>query len=51
MRKRRRKGFDPANKRLDEFLTQLDIEEEKKKQIVDYFEKLAFEQIKALKKR
>ncbi|MBN2454580.1 hypothetical protein JXB11_03470 [Candidatus Woesearchaeota archaeon] len=50
-RRRRKKGFDPANKRLDEFLTQLDIEAEKKKQIVDYFEKLTFEQLKSLGKR
>ena len=49
--RRRKKGFDPANKRLDDFLTQLDIEEEKKRKIVDYFENLAFEQIKRLKKK
>ena len=42
--------IDPANKRLDEFLDQLDIAAEKKEQIVDYFEKLTFEQLKRIKK-
>jgi hypothetical protein len=43
---RRKRRVDPANKRLDEFLNKLDIEEEKKRQIVAYFENLLFEQLK-----
>ena len=33
-------GDDPYNKRLDLFLQQLEIQEEKRKQIVEYVEQL-----------
>jgi len=50
-RKRKKRKIDPANKRLDEFFNQLNIDKEKKRQIMDYFEKLTFEQIKRLRKK
>jgi len=46
MRRRRRK-FDPTkNRKLDEFLSGLEIEQDKRDQIVEFIEKLAFDKIK-----
>jgi hypothetical protein len=43
----RRKRFDPTkNRNLDEFLTKLKIEADKKDEIMDFVEKLAFEKVK-----
>ena len=45
----RRKKFDPTkNRKLDEFLNTLQIEREKKAQIMEFVENLTFEQIKAV---
>jgi hypothetical protein len=38
--------IDPHNKRLDLFLTQLEIEENKKQQILKYVENLTLETLK-----
>lgn len=38
-------SFDPHNKRLDQFLTALQIELETKQKIIQYVEELTFETI------
>ncbi len=44
---RGRKKFDASkNRKLDDFLSRLDIEEEKKEQIMEFVENLAFEKLK-----
>ena len=44
---RRRKKFDSSkNKKLDEFLSTLEIEDAKKERIMEFVENLAFEQLK-----
>jgi len=51
---RRKKKFDPTkNRKLDEFLNTLQIESEKKHQIMEFVENLTFEKIKeaGMKKR
>jgi len=46
MRRRKRK-FDPTkNRKLDEFLTKIKVEEKKKDQILEFVEKLTFEKVK-----
>ena len=46
---RKKKEEASLNKRLDEFLNDLNIEAEKRKQIVEYVENLTFQQLKKLK--
>lgn len=47
MAKRKKKiKHDPHNKRLDQFLTNLQIEEEKKEKIINYVEELTFDTLK-----
>ncbi len=41
----KRKKADPNNKNLSEFLETLNIEEDKRKQIVEYVENLTWQQI------
>ncbi|MFH1275530.1 MAG: hypothetical protein ABIH82_00300 [Candidatus Woesearchaeota archaeon] len=43
--------FDPYNKRLDQFLTNLQIEQDKKAMIIDYVEKLTFETLQDKSKK
>lgn len=44
---RKRKKFDASkNRKLDEFLSRLEIEEGKKEQIIEFVENLAFEKLK-----
>lgn len=46
-RGRKRKKFDASkNRKLDEFLSKLDIEREKKEKIMEFVENLAFEKLK-----
>ncbi len=43
----KRKKLDASkNRKLDEFLSKLDIEEEKKERIMEFVENLAFEKLK-----
>ena len=44
--RRRKKSDASKNRKLDEFLSRLEIEEEKKEQIMEFVEKLAFEKLK-----
>ena len=46
---RQKKGADPYNQRLDIFLTQLHIDQEKKEQILRYVETLTFEALREKK--
>jgi len=47
MRTRRRTKYDPSkDRKLVEFLSELEIEEDKKDQIMEFIEKLAFEKVK-----
>ena len=44
---RRKKKLDATkNRKLDEFLTNMNIEESKKEDIMDFVEKLTFEKVK-----
>lgn len=44
---RKRKRFDASkNRKLDEFLSKLDIENTKKERIMEFVENLAFEKLK-----
>lgn len=44
---RKRKRLDASkNRKLDEFLSELDIEDTKKGRIIEFVEKLAFEKLK-----
>jgi len=46
-KRRRRKKFDPTkNRKLDEFLTKLEIEDNKKDEIMDFVKNLTFEKVK-----
>lgn len=47
MARRRRKPDVSKNRKLDEFLTNLRIDEPKKEQIMEFVEKLTFERLKA----